>query len=294
MLKRPLSGWFRPQPYLKLLIALLLTTPIALTSNQLTLAQSINVIASAATPTLTVEEQALTPLPSEDPLNSPHPIPWEWVMDTQANVSTNRDGGVRYYRTSSVVSPDGDYAAYSRIQMFAQPELYRSRVNSMMFIENLRTGKLRQLKSSFPHPENPSVEGDPVPGTISILTPVGWSRKSDRLLARRFEGVFNSSDATDVAVIWDRQHDRSASVAPSQHQVAQIAQIAAQQTGLNPNLIQQMLPMLVPVVLNLLQGGSRVQNPQGGANPVLNAFLDADRDGDVDIADRYLGQSRYK
>ena len=85
----------------------------------------------------------------------------------------------------------------------------------------------------------------------------------------------------------------------SHQQIAQIAQIAAQQTGLNPNLVQQMLPMLVPVVLNLLQGGNRMQNPQGGRNPVLDAFLDADRDGDVDIADamqmagRYLNQRRY-
>lgn len=48
---------------------------------------------------------------------------------------------------------------------------------------------------------------------------------------------------------------------------------------------QQMLPILVPLVLNLLQTGSQTRNPQGGANPVLNAFLDADRDGDVDISD---------
>jgi len=32
---------------------------------------------------------------------------------------------------------------------------------------------------------------------------------------------------------------------------------------------------------------------QGGANPVLNAFLDADRDGDVDIADAMQMAGRY-
>ncbi len=71
----------------------------------------------------------------------------------------------------------------------------------------------------------------------------------------------------------------------SPNQQQQLAQTAAQQTGLNMNTIQQMLPILVPLVLNLLRTGSQAQNPQRGSNPVLNAFLDADRDGDVDIAD---------
>jgi hypothetical protein len=82
----------------------------------------------------------------------------------------------------------------------------------------------------------------------------------------------------------------------SPNQQEHLAQTAAQQTGLNIGTIQQMLPILVPLVLNLLQTGSRNQNFQRGGNPVLNAFLDADRDGDVDIADvmnlagRHLGR----
>lgn len=79
----------------------------------------------------------------------------------------------------------------------------------------------------------------------------------------------------------------------SPNQQQQLVQTAAQQTGLNMNTIQQMLPILVPLVLNLLQSGSQAQNPQRGANPVLNAFLDADRDGDVDIADAIQLASRH-
>lgn len=79
----------------------------------------------------------------------------------------------------------------------------------------------------------------------------------------------------------------------SPNQVENLAQFAAQQTGLNMGTIQQMLPILVPLVLNLLQTGSQTQNPQGGANPVLNAFLDADRDGDVDVSDAIGLASRY-
>ena len=79
----------------------------------------------------------------------------------------------------------------------------------------------------------------------------------------------------------------------SPNQQENLAQFAAQQTGLNMGTIQQMLPILVPLVLNLLQTGSQTRNPQGGANPVLNAFLDADRDGDVDISDAIQLASRH-
>ena len=70
----------------------------------------------------------------------------------------------------------------------------------------------------------------------------------------------------------------------SPQQTNGVVDAVAQRTGLNPQMIQQMLPILVPIVLNMLQTGSNAQSPQGG-NPVLNAFLDADHDGDVDISD---------
>jgi hypothetical protein len=64
----------------------------------------------------------------------------------------------------------------------------------------------------------------------------------------------------------------------------QVAQIAAERTGLDEALIQQLLPTLVPLVLNFLQSGG---------NPLLNQFLDADGDGDVDIADAMKLASRF-
>jgi hypothetical protein len=78
-------------------------------------------------------------------------------------------------------------------------------------------------------------------------------------------------------------------------QIQQLVQEVTQRTGLSPDTIQAMLPILVPLVLKFLQSGSSTQNPQG-SNPVLNTFLDSDNDGDVDIADamqmagRYFGQ----
>ncbi|MBD2342911.1 DUF937 domain-containing protein [Anabaena subtropica] len=73
----------------------------------------------------------------------------------------------------------------------------------------------------------------------------------------------------------------------------QVAQVAAQHTGLDVGTIQQMLPVIVPLVLNFLQSGANAQNPQAGGNSVLNSFLDADRDGDVDIADVMQLMSQY-
>jgi len=73
----------------------------------------------------------------------------------------------------------------------------------------------------------------------------------------------------------------------------ELAQTVAQRTGLDANMIQQLLPMVVPVVLNVLKSGANTQNPLGGGNPVLNSFLDADNDGDVDIADAMQMANRY-
>lgn len=71
----------------------------------------------------------------------------------------------------------------------------------------------------------------------------------------------------------------------------QIVQTIAQRTGLDAGMIQMMLPVLVPLVLKFLQTGN-TQSSQG-SNPVLNTFLDADGDGDVDIADAMQMASRH-
>lgn len=79
---------------------------------------------------------------------------------------------------------------------------------------------------------------------------------------------------------------------PQQQQ--EMTTVAAQKTGLDFSKIQAMLPVLVPIVLNLLQSGSsqtRGQNPQ--QNSVLNTFLDSDNDGDVDVADALSLASRF-
>ncbi|MEB3178190.1 MAG: hypothetical protein VKL59_04005 [Nostocaceae cyanobacterium] len=157
------------------------------------------------------------PVAQADPVDSPHPIPWNWILKTQEEMSSNVGSGVRFYRTPSILSPDGMYAAYSRVQMDVSPEMHRSRVSSVMFVENLQTGKLQAVTASSPLANNPLLpkEETDIPGIISVLMPLGWSQQSERLLARQFEGLFNTSDATDYGLIWNRQDNTTSTIAPA-------------------------------------------------------------------------------
>ncbi len=171
---------------------------------------SVEVPAPASTMIETSQQQ-------NDPLGSPHPIPWTWVLQTQDQVSSTYGTGTRYYRSPSLISPDGQYAAYSRIQLQVSPELYNSRVTSVMFVENLSTKHLRAVTAASPLGNNPltATEETLRPGIISILTPVAWSAAGDRVLARQFEGWFSTSDASDYAVVWDRNGDRTHTITPN-------------------------------------------------------------------------------
>jgi hypothetical protein len=228
MLKANFSGWFPLPPYRSLLAAALLVAPNLLLHSQAALAEvptstkaSQDTFPSAES-TIKVPATATAPNRSEpavqiDPLDSPHPIPWNWVLTTHAEVAANGGSGLRYYRSPSLISPDGQFAAYTRIQMDVQPELHRSRVTSVLFLENLRTGNLRTIIASSPlasNPFAPSEEAD-MPGTISILMPISWSSAGELLLARQFEGIFSTSDASDYAVIWDRRTNTTRTLTPT-------------------------------------------------------------------------------
>ena len=71
----------------------------------------------------------------------------------------------------------------------------------------------------------------------------------------------------------------------SSTQQQQLIQTVSQHTGVSAQTIQSILPIVVPLVLNLLKTGTNQQQSASTSNSVLNSFLDADGDGDVDIAD---------
>jgi len=159
----------------------------------------------------------------QDPIGSPHAIPWVWIQATQEAISSKGGSGVRYYRSVPVISPDGRYAMYSRVKLEVKPQMYNSQVTSVLFVEDRQTKRLHVVSSTAPINDpllkvQVSSANDDAQGTIAVLVPVSWSQKGDRFLARKFEGAMNTSDATDHAVIWDREENRSQSVTPSQEE----------------------------------------------------------------------------
>lgn len=66
----------------------------------------------------------------------------------------------------------------------------------------------------------------------------------------------------------------------------QVSSAIAAQTGLDAGMVQSMLPSLIPVVLGMLQSGAPQSGSQSsGSNPLLNMFLDANHDGNLDVGD---------
>jgi uncharacterized protein YidB (DUF937 family) len=85
---------------------------------------------------------------------------------------------------------------------------------------------------------------------------------------------------------------------PNQQQ--QVAQDVSRRTGISADQVIALLPILVPIVLNLLKQGSQQSGAPAASgantastNPVLNGFLDADGDGDVDVGDAMSLAGRF-
>lgn len=151
-----------------------------------------------------------------DPLDSPHPIPWSWVLATLSASHSSNLAGTYCYRTQSLLSPDRAYAAYSRIQMQVELDYFSSHVTSVLFLENLQTGDLQAITPTSPLANNPFLQtGSNLQGHISIAIPVSWSESGDRLLAREFESILGSDIASDYGVIVDRSRNRVHTVAPT-------------------------------------------------------------------------------
>ncbi|MGA1621654.1 MAG: hypothetical protein ACO36E_02880 [Synechocystis sp.] len=159
-----------------------------------------------ALPSPNTDNEANSAIAAEaDPLNSPYPVPWQWITQTQQDYAAQQRTGLRYYRSPALVSPSGNYAAYSRIEVRAKANLYESKVLSVLFLENLQTGELQVIRANSPIASYLQQVGESSPemaGVISILIPASWSGNGDRLLARQLEGAFNSSDISDYAVVW--------------------------------------------------------------------------------------------
>ena len=152
-----------------------------------------------------------------DPLNSPYPIPWQWILSTHQELQQLPQPEPRYYRSPAMVSPDGQYAAYSRLKMAIDPRFFRSTVSSVMFLEHLKTGELQTITAASPvavEMLNQDEQRAAAAGMASVLLPVSWSVEGDRLLARQFEGLLSTSIASDYAVIWNRHNQETQTLNP--------------------------------------------------------------------------------
>ncbi len=169
-----------------------------------------------------IEQPSESEREQNDPIGSPHPVPWKWIMATQKAVSANVGSGVRYYRSVPVISPDGRYSIYSRVKLEIQPQMHRSRVSSVLFVEDKQTNQLKVVASTSAlldpllSRKFHNKEDNQIPGRIGVLVPVSWSENGDRFLARKFEGIFNTAHASDQALIWNRHKNNYNTVAPSQ------------------------------------------------------------------------------
>lgn len=153
-------------------------------------------------------------------------------------------------------------------------------------------GNPDQLSGIFNTVQQLSSNANADPSTLqSVLSIVGNYTRSALQDKRATEGTAQTESFVNQ-FSGTEPNNQVVNMLFSAPQIQQLLAEVEQRTGLDATMIQAMLPTLVPIVLNLLKTGSDPQNP-GGANSVLNTFLDADGDGDVDIADAMQMASRH-
>ncbi|MGB2926606.1 MAG: hypothetical protein WBB82_15005 [Limnothrix sp.] len=153
-----------------------------------------------------------------DPLNSPFPIPWRWILDTHAAVVAGKHDGDELYRSPSLYDQKRHFSAYCRVRLQLKPELYQSRVTSTLFVENLHSGMLSTVTATSPLAPHLFLKttDEATLGTIALLMPVAWSADGSKLLARQFEGYLGSGAMSDYGVIWDSQTEAAVTIAPAE------------------------------------------------------------------------------
>lgn len=125
----------------------------------------------------------------------------------------------------------------------------------------------------------------------SAMSVVGKHVRSS-LQEKRNTGNFSQAQSLVNQFSGNQPSTQAVNMIFSAPQLQRLIQEIEGRTGLSSGTVQNMLPMLVPLVLKFLQTGASKQNPQS-SNAVLSSFLDADGDGDVDMMDAMRMASRY-
>jgi hypothetical protein len=152
----------------------------------------------------------------QDPLISPFPVPWTWIWEMQAQASAANRAKSYQYRSPEVVSPDGQFRAYTMIELEAQPDPLKSQVRSTLWVLPANGAEPLRYASSMHLGAGGTVQTSAKqPGTISMLMPIGWSQDGRQLLIRQFEALMGSDIASDYGVIWSRDRQTVTSWAPN-------------------------------------------------------------------------------
>lgn len=153
--------------------------------------------------------------PQADPLNSPFPLPWAWIIEQQQLAAASHQAQTYAQKTATFISPDGLYQAQAELIFQAHPDFARNQLTSTLTITNTRTQAAQQWQSTSLI--DPELRQDLPPddaGLIAVLWPVGWSASGEQLLVRHFQGLFSTDFASDVAVIWSRNEQTLTAVWP--------------------------------------------------------------------------------
>ncbi|APB34482.1 hypothetical protein GlitD10_2153 [Gloeomargarita lithophora Alchichica-D10] len=143
----------------------------------------------------------------EDPLQSAYPMPWCWVWGMQTQAQRTRRSLWGTTQSPVLVSPDGRYSVFSRVQILAHRNYTRTQVTSTLHI--------RRPGGALPIVLRPLGQPRAVqPGQIWVLVPVSWSADGSQLLVRQVAGWFGSSEISDSALVWQNDGAEVRAVMP--------------------------------------------------------------------------------
>ncbi|MEM9214454.1 MAG: hypothetical protein AAGD25_08915 [Cyanobacteria bacterium P01_F01_bin.150] len=177
--------------------------------------------------------QAINPSERLDPIGSPHPLPWNWVLDVQSLSMESAASQMFYYRSPALMSPDGAYATYARMQILRVADPQLSQVNSLLFLENMETGEIQFMTATSPEMRHILLKGadSQQPGMLSMLMPISWSEEGDRVLVRAFESIFSTDIAADYAIIWHQTPNQVEHVVPTNAEYSHAVLLGWSQTN---------------------------------------------------------------
>ncbi|MGY2980612.1 hypothetical protein [Synechococcus sp. JA-2-3B'a(2-13)] len=121
------------------------------------------------------------------------PIPWEWVYDLQEQARQRQCTLVGLLRSDPLPAPDPQWQVYTRLDLVATPQA--GRLTSVLFAENTRTRALQVIYQASGSVYDPVEALD-----FAMILPLAW--QGNTLLAREYEGWFQTDLSWDRAVVW--------------------------------------------------------------------------------------------